>query len=670
MPSIPQVNIGRIVDPFANLQQAGKSLSGFGDRLNSRQDARRKTLGDALSAQAEVQDKATIRDTIAGVKAGLDTEFQTNANAQYERQAELSPQYTAGLAELDTQYADAKKQLAAERLDAEAETSPGYTADGNVLPFAETSQGKWYADKQLAFDNKYKDYRTQIDNSQDLLNRTTQGVYESGYSPTKVDRQVQDALTTKGFSQEVSQQQGKLAATPYQAAPITDIQRLAIEAGLERQGEAQKARYARAGKLSEGNLKIISLGNSGSVGRGGSITTRGGSKIPYEDTVKQHDQLMSSIDNTGSPLPGHGDNKNAIDAFNSYSNKYPSLPKQYITNVLLANTDDGIFWKTFKTDEASKKRLDSDMADMATQIGGIANTATTGRAGISNKDYNTLTSGIDARGKKEIADILSQYGGNVNRTTGIDNIGARVDDYNQLVRSLDTTSESIDNKSKGTSTPGNSKTKPGLFTGTTGIGKAINSSEKGLLAKSLSTKKGVENFTKEYDGMTKPQQKSIDKVLANKTSQAILEKNGFGIETTPGTTEKTLAEGLKNTPTKKPSTYVDNPNYGKAGNKARKSLHDLFNSTTETKSDSKVISEQADKLNKLLGTFKPLEEISTTKNVPFSSARTKTTTQESKTLSNYMDELGLTESQVKAIASNSKINYKIRKKIAEILKTQ
>ncbi len=144
---------------------------------------------------------------------------------------------------------------------------------------------------------------------------------------------------------------------------------------------------------------------------------------------------------------------------------------------------------------------------------------------------------------------------------------------------------------------------------------------------------------------------------------------GIKKEAPKKTIEEVIKKNLKDDTITIPSTYKENKNYGKTGNEVRKWFHNIFNSTTKDKSDHQIISENADKLNKVLGTFKPVKEVIKTKKVPFSSAVITEVIQESKTLSDYLNELGLTKSQIKALASNPKIKYPVRKKIADILKT-
>jgi len=503
----------------------------------ARQRQKDQDYSQALQDYKPTAEQQTIAGSLASTKEALTSESEDSINASYDALA------------LDTEYSKALNNLDASYTTAKGRWIPTYDEKGNVTNFDATEEGKAYKDRELEFNEKYRNYRSALEPKLQGLNATALSTMSAGYDPVKLQSRMQEDLISKGVGLESALKASTVAAQPYQTAPITEVEKIALQAKVDQGKELTKSELNTLEKLREGNEKITRLGGA-TVNPDGSITYtgKGGKAKSYSanEIRESQKELMDTFDNVGWGI--WKDNKDIVqDYLNPLYQEFAGyLTPKDINDAIISFKDDGLIKDTLKsgtTPEAVAKVL-RDKVATTVKAGGSGYT-TTGQKAISNKEYETRRASIEARGSQRISDVLAQYTKGNNKSTGLANILARVKDYNAT--EINPTIPGTDKKAPNNETQ---VTKADRYKSGTVIGDAMNSSKKGLLAKALM--KDPQKFGEEFNKLTDAQQKSVTSILSSKTSEKVMTGIATGIEVNkdkPRKEEPSVVNKLKDTAT-------------------------------------------------------------------------------------------------------------------------
>lgn len=643
MPAQISANIGQM-----RYQDVGTGIIDILQKAQAREDQQLAHYQETLKDYAPIAEQKTTADVFGNVKAGLDTEFNQNLALM---QAERDTKYKTGLETLNAQYKDA-----------EANHIVKYDEDGKAIPFESSQAGLEHKKLKEAFESEFS-----------LLDQQIAAAKATGYDPTKVQKRMQEQLLGQGVGLERALQLSTAAASPYQAVPMTDLEKSVLESKLSQSKDVTKAELDRLGKLSEGNLKITSLGKGVSVGSDGSIsfTGAGGKVKTYSanELAEAEKDIMGKFDNLGWGI--WKDNKEIVSDYLQplYREFAGYMTPKDINDAIISFRDDGFIKDTLKPGTTPEK-VREVLKNRLTQEAAASNKGyvTTGQAGISNEEYNTRKAKVIAEGDKRLANIQAQFGKTSNRTTALSRL------QYTLANMSGVDAKVIDNVKPDTTQEQKIETKKqakGLFADDNSpLGKAMKSSNKGELSSYV--KEHPSEFKVWFEKLSDNQKKNVTKVLANSTTTKDTKTITKVLET-PKTNEPTsIVREKPKVESDFKSNYKQNKAYGSSGNTVRKFFSDINQkldefkksvnskvSVADTTSARRTVKNNKKTIIETLSSFKE----PTVKKRPGSSVRTYS----GPTLIETLRKKGLTTEEIKAIPSSIAIPYKFRKQVEKAL---
>lgn len=481
--------------------------------------AEKKDIAKALTQTKQELDQASMermQQSFANVKL----------NKEYEEQRKLN----------DDAYRTAKAKFGIQ-----------YDEKGNVdtEAFLKTPEGQKFQDQSNNLQAKYKNYFEGINGSRgydiemETASKQAQAQFEAGYDPDKLKTSMQDKIVNSGIGLEKADVASTLAAKQYQAIPLTERQKTIQDFQLK--GALANSKSQRDMLAEDAKVKFRDTGVT--IVNGKMSTAAYKNKSIAEKSQDTTDAIAHIQDKITDVSIFHPDNDDLLtDLIQPLYSTYKDVSPHTINNIALTRIERQYFGGKI-IPKKDYEKIEKDVGEMAEQLrsGQIKannrNIETFG--GITAKERNARLTSIKAEENKSMTDIMAQFAGKGNKTTAQSNLQGTIGRINSLTNDAPKT-----NTKKNTGGSGRTS----LFQNDESIiGKAMNSKKPGDLAKSLT--ENQDEFTKIFDSLSKPQQKSITKVLSNKASQKVYDSLGnIDITKTKEENLKTIEEKISKAP--------------------------------------------------------------------------------------------------------------------------